>query len=262
MIICSALLLLTMSDELPAWVPSELRNSEAFEVTFPTNRSVASQLRLSFRRLETGSGVLAAGSSVLIDVGKSTPSYADQRILMSVDPPGMREHAPSGIPIGHQVRLTSKPGLLHFRAVNEWETVHVGLVGPLVREGKNRRNRPDDYSSAESWVEALAREAMGKFASRRAGPVTDRQIAGAAVQSFVAADTSAVMVDLAGWAQANNVGLNVNSEAHRASFSWRGKTHIVALATDQIKVGGEWGPMTDIVIMHQDKMWVPLSALD
>ncbi|MEX2244885.1 MAG: hypothetical protein WD716_13700 [Fimbriimonadaceae bacterium] len=181
---------------------------------------------------------------------------------MSAVSPDVRETASSGLPFGHQVRILVRPGWVSYVVVGNFEQVTAEVFGAHVYSDGRRQPPSGDLSHLEPLVEALAREAMGKYAARRAGSITTRQIAGAAVQSFVAADTSAVMVDLAGWAQANNVSLNVNSEAHRASFSWQGKTYIAALATDQIKVGGEWRPMPDIVIMHQGKMWVPLSALD
>jgi len=241
----------TMMQDLPTWLPARLHSESEFETTFVDAKKTHASL------LER-----ATGRSVLLQVRTSSPTFASKPIVMSAVSRDVRETTSSGLPFGHQVRILVKPGSVSYMVVGNFEQVTVRFFGARVYSNGRRQPPSGDLSQLEPLVESLAREAMGKFASRRAGPVTDRQIAGAAVKSFVAADTSAVMVDLAGWAQANNVSLNVNSEAHRASFSWRGKTHIVALATDQIKVGGEWRPMTDIVVMHQDKMWVPLSALD
>lgn len=243
------------TDSPPTWVPPELLNASTFEMRPPgPGRKV--QSAKSFVFVEK-----ATKSVIQVGVGVSTPERATKRLTMFATSP-TRTMPASSIPLGRQTRVVVQPGHVQYHIVENRESAATILTSPKIEEGRWRTRRPDNLGEREGWVEALTRQAMGRFAARRAGAIRSRTIGGRAVPVFTASETNAEMADLNAWAAARSVELNHNLAAHRASFSWRGQSHLAALATDKIKVGGTWRSMPDIVMEHQGKLWVPLEALE
>lgn len=254
-ILMTGLAIALTSSEYPYWVPIELRDADLFSVHRGAPPGESNPQVFTFRRIATG---------VVIDliVSTSTPAYREPRWMYATEPSNIRTIPSSGVPIGKNVRLHSYKGHLNLTVSNNWERCRALLFSPMIVNGRSRRIRPDDHSDKEEWLESIVRQAMGRFASRRAGAINIRAISGGSVPTFVASSTGTVMVDLIAWAGARGVALNLNQSLRRASFSWRGKSHLLALATDQIKIGNQWHTMPDIVIEHQDKLWVPLTTLE
>ncbi|MCW5940717.1 MAG: hypothetical protein KIS66_00705 [Fimbriimonadaceae bacterium] len=167
----------------------------------------------------------------------------------------------SGMPFGRQLICPRRPGGLGIWTVGTRESVHLSMDSPLVREGRNNRNRPDDLAAEGRWAEAIARKAFATYASRRLGPAETISVNGRSVASRRAERSNAEMVDLGEWASAVGTAVTRDPNGDAWTFVRGGALHTLALGADKVKVGTVWRPMPDAPMLKDGRVFVPRSAL-
>lgn len=192
----------------------------------------------------------------------SAKRFVPNGIAVSSSPlPQTTSRVPSGLPLGEEVKCF-EPGkrVRIVVSAGNWclhidTTYRSRLVG--------RALEFSNQSLAEDWVlaERLGRRLLGRLAGLESAALADSRVNGRNVNARRSAG-GATLLDLTEWCSAKGIALNLNTQASMASFSANGRTIILPLASNQIKIGSNWVKADEISLLHEGKWFVPKALLD
>lgn len=129
----------------------------------------------------------------------------------------------------------------------------------------NRQDMHDfpkiDALAERARVETFARDTLGAFAGRRLQEDGSMTVAGHSYATFSASGTTTRYIDLAAWAEQNNLVVGSGQDGTVKSFTKGGQLWIIPLASVKIKKGSTWQSLPDLVMRKDGKFYIPVAAL-
>jgi hypothetical protein len=190
-------------------------------------------------------------------------NYTNERDLNQIRGQSATSTSPTvtGRPVGERFYCGNGPTGFVFSVAGTCEQVLFDLTDRFYRENGKFITPPRDRSADERFAEELVREALAKGASKRLSAKPNLVINGRQVSRWEAPYVREEMVDLDQWAQAKNITLTRDDPRQERRFSYQGRQYVLVLAAKAIKVGSEWQPMNEIVMLKDGARAVPLAGL-
>ncbi len=167
---------------------------------------------------------------------------------------------PSGLPLGITVSCIREETVA-VRAGSYQEFAEASYHGQGFRQDKSRGRRAAEAEDAPQLAERLCRFTLAHAASLRLGADGTAAVGGASYPALKASGTNTRYIDLAAWAERNNLVVSTGQDGTVKSFTKGGQLWIIPLASVKIKKGSTWQNLPDLVMRKDGKFYVPVAAL-
>ena len=254
MAVVSIAMMKTQGGELSNWLPTTVQ--QHYKLRLVSER-YKNSLVCTLERSD--------GAVVDIRCRDAMPESLSQKAGVGLDVESSRylyrhSQTPSGFPIG---TLSSwlPDVFVDFRVAGKHESLQVKLQGKSWSNGRSRGASSLNGLDESPMVEALSRHSLGSYAAKRLAADGSVSIGGRSYLAMKATGTNTRYIDLAAWAERNNLVVGSGQDGTVKSFTTGGQLWIIPLASVKIKKGSTWQSLPDLVMRKDGKFYIPVAAL-